>query len=240
MVRKAVGGGATQAGQLTGDELSSTLSDALGAEPQKPSEVLAAVEQIMQPSQNELFFSRVPVLVEGPEDVAFLSTAFHLLGYWQDFRRLGCHFVACGGKTNMSRPLAIAKGLGMPTFAVWDGDSHHPNQETSHRRDNGCLLKLCGQEAEDPWPAETIWGDCMVMWKEDLSRQVKKDAQETTWSYALSNARAEYGLMNHVSEKNGLLISGTLEQLYRSEGRVPACLETAVSNILSFAEQHFA
>ena len=81
---------------------------------------MAAVEQILQPSQNELFFSRVPIFVEGSEDIAFIATYLKLIQKWEEFRKYGCHFVNCEGKNRMSRPLAIAQGLNIPYFAIFE------------------------------------------------------------------------------------------------------------------------
>lgn len=239
MVRKARGGTQSRVAELGGDDLASSLTQALGSEPQKPSEVLAAVEQIMQPSQNELFFSRVPVLVEGPEDVAFLSTAFQIGDRWTDFRRLGCHFVVCGGKTNMSRPLAISNGLAIPAFVVCDGDTHQATEEKNHRRDNECLLRLCGEAADHAWPEDTYWGDRIVIWKENLHRAVVAGISDPVWTEAVEAARQKYGLMGHVSEKNGLLISGALLELVAAGHTLPPCLPKIVEHILTFAEEQF-
>jgi len=41
---------------------------------------------------------------------------------WPGFRRLGCHFIVTGGKTNTSRPLAIARELRIRAFVVFDCD----------------------------------------------------------------------------------------------------------------------
>jgi hypothetical protein len=55
----------------------------------------------------------VVVLVEGIEDVAYISTHLNLTGRWNEFRRHGYHFVIASGKQNLSRSLAILlMGLG--------------------------------------------------------------------------------------------------------------------------------
>jgi hypothetical protein len=115
MTRKPTAEGKTRVTQFTHSQLSEKLGEALSEPPKTPTATMAAVEQIMQPSQNELFFPRVPVLVEGTEDIAFVSTHLRLSDRWQSFRRYGCHFVVCGGKSAMSRPLAIAKGWKYPS-----------------------------------------------------------------------------------------------------------------------------
>lgn len=122
--------------QFTDAQLCEDLASALGDTPQEPSELTASVQQIMQPSQTELFFCKVPVLVEGPEDIVFLSTFMHKVDLWSEFRRLGCHFIPCNGKTNMSRPIAIANGLALKPFVVFDGDCDKASDNEDDQQKN--------------------------------------------------------------------------------------------------------
>ncbi len=93
MTTRAGGSGPSKVTHITHDQISKVLAKALKKKPAPASAVMAAVEQIMQPSQNEMFFSQVPILVEGVEDVAFIATYMKMTGRWSDFRKLGCHFV---------------------------------------------------------------------------------------------------------------------------------------------------
>ena len=61
------------------------LADALGEAPGRPSALMARIEQIMQPSQRELFFTPVVVFVEGVEDIAYVSTHLQLTKKWAAF-----------------------------------------------------------------------------------------------------------------------------------------------------------
>ena len=54
------------------------LADAMGESPSSPTSLMARIAQIMQPSQNELYFTRIAILVEGIEDIAFISTHLQL------------------------------------------------------------------------------------------------------------------------------------------------------------------
>lgn len=161
--------------QVSYDQLCADLAAALGDTPQEPSELMASVQQIMQPSQTELFFCKVPVLVEGPEDIALLSTFMHEMGHWGEFRRLGCHFIPCMGKTNMSRPLAIANGLGLKPFVVFDGDCDKATDrgDDQQRRDNGCLLRLLGSE-ETPIQDRNLIATNYVMWRTRILDEVRQ------------------------------------------------------------------
>ena len=140
------------------EKLSGRLANALQCEPRHPNEILAAVEQRMA-SLNELFFSRIPILVEGPEDIAFFATWLNVSGVWEQFGAAGCHFINCNGKTSMSRPLAIAKELHIPCFIVFDGDAGDEREKEKHGRDNVCLLRLVGHTDENPFPGKHVFGE---------------------------------------------------------------------------------
>jgi predicted ATP-dependent endonuclease of OLD family len=221
--------------QFTYAQLSSDLSEALGDAPQQPSELMALVQQIMQPSQTELFFCKVPVLVEGPEDIAFLSVYMHKSGLWAEFRRLGCHFIPCIGKTSMSRPLAIAKGLGMKPFVVFDGDCDKAsgNDDCQQKRDNGCILKLLGSDA-DPIQNENLFSGNYVMWKTRILDEVRSHVGEDLWDEKEKEAREKYTLQAGVKRKNPFLVSATTELLLEENINITP-LENTVSALIKFA-----
>lgn len=233
---RAVGpGGATKVTQLTYQQLTSVLAKALEEEPKSPSSIMAAVEQIMQPSQNELFFSQVPVLVEGPEDIAFISPHLHLSDRWTDFRRLGCHFVVCGGKTNLSRPLAIAECLGIKAFVIFDGDCDEtkPDRKPQHERDNKCILNICGLNLE-PLPEISHFDKRLVMWQTRIHDIVKADIGFDKWDEAEAVAMKQHDLVDGVRQKNPMVISATIETLW-NQGRKSAILEKICNSIIEHA-----
>lgn len=222
---------------LTYEKLSESLSTALGTDPPQPSTIMAAVEQIMQPSQNELFFSKVPILVEGSEDIAFLSTHLHLNKKWEEFRRYGCHFIVCSGKNKMSRPLAIAKGLGIPAFVLFDGDCDKATgaDRANHERDNKCLMKLCSIEKE-PITEKSYFSESMVMWCKRIQDEIKNDIGNENWEKAEAEARNKHSLNDGVRQKNPMVISATIELLWE-KGMKSSLLDRLCSCILEHAKR---
>jgi hypothetical protein len=196
-------------------EISNEIAAALGEKPSAPTSVMASVEQIMQPSQRELFFTRFAILVEGNEDVAFISAQLHLSGKWEEFRRTGCHFVVAVGKTNLSRPLVIAKKLGIETFTVFDGDNKKvkPAEKSSNERNNRCLLRLLGEPGADPNSTGDLWGHRHVMWGSTILDAVVNEIGQPAWDKAETDARKNSGYQDGVQRKNPLLIGATLEIL---------------------------
>ena len=237
MVKKSRKHKYTRVMGATYDRIGQVLADALGRQVSPPSSVMAAVEQIMQPSQRELFFTPTAVLVEGPEDVAFLSTAMHLAGMWEEFRDLGCHFVVAAGKTNLSRLVAIANELDIAAFVVFDSDGDKAKKEDveRNRRDNGCILKLCRVEFDSPLPKETLWADRVVMWSSNILDAVKADVGEEAWNRTIEKVRREKGLSaNDVKPKNCMLVASVLEDLH-GQGKRAVVLEKTATQIFAFS-----
>lgn len=218
-------------------DISNRLANALEDKPQEPTELMSKIHQIMQPSQRELFFSRVPVLVEGLEDVAFLSTHLHLAGLWDEFRRLGCHFVQCGGKGPMSRPLAVALSFGIPTFCVFDADADETNEGRleKHRADNQCLLRLLSYD-DDPIQETNLWRPQAVMWQTKIMKEIRKDVGEDEWDSAVGEARQANSMIVGVKGKDALLVTATLETLWE-RGESSTLLDKATQAILSYAKE---
>jgi putative ATP-dependent endonuclease of the OLD family len=235
MVRRLHDGG-TRVSWATGSQISDMLATALGEARASPSSVMARVEQILQPSQNELFFCNVPVIVEGVEDIAVIATCLRLTDCWWRFRELGCHFVQAGGKNSMSRLAAITRCLKVPAFIVFDGDSDaKPEQTKANERDNARLLSLCGCGEATPMPGEDFWASDLVMWKTQIQPAVVADVGQVAWADAQETARSKHGL-GGVQQKNGLLIAATLEELW-SGGHTSPRLERLCRTILKHAEE---
>lgn len=233
MVRSSLSKKASVVTRYTHGQLAESLAAALKEPARSPTATMAAVEQIMQPSQNELYFTRIALLVEGPEDVAFLSTYINLLSSWPDFRHLGCHFIVAAGKPNLSRPLAIARGLGIPTFAIFDGDSG--DQTDANKRNNRCLFELCGMGGADPLPKDIVWGQHLIAWPNTIKHTVSADVGEDKWNATDAAVRKKFGYEG-ITQKNQLVIAAILEELW-TNGVKSGVLAKACDLVLDFARK---
>ena len=223
--------------QLTYDQLCSKLAQVQGEAPLQPTELMALVEQTIHPSQTELFFCKTPILVEGPEDVAFLSTFFQKNTYWGDFRRLGCHFIVCGGKVGIRRLLVIAQGLGIRPFVFFDADNDQEDTTNSiaqRRRENGSLLNLLGSR-DDPTLTTTLVKENFVMWGTKIRNEIINDVGEQVWTSAEQSARSRYNLSTKVKDKNPMLVAATIELLLKNDTKIPL-LEKSTCTLLDFAK----
>lgn len=89
--------------QLKFSDLAARLGALTGKTPAKPTGLAAKLHQELQPSMNELFFTRNLVLVEGLEDVAIITSWLVLTSRWNEFRQKGIHIVPAGGKAYLFR-----------------------------------------------------------------------------------------------------------------------------------------
>jgi putative ATP-dependent endonuclease of the OLD family len=105
------------------------------------------LQAIMTPWMSEGFFADVVVLVEGEDDRAAILGTAKALGH--DMESMGFSIIPCGGKTNLDRPAAILRQLGIPVYLIWDGDQG----EDAKPGDNHRLLRLMGQGVQD-WPCQ--------------------------------------------------------------------------------------
>jgi hypothetical protein len=216
-------------------QLSSRLRVARGMEERPPTQgALAKIHQELQPHIAEMFFTRVPILVEGLEDVAYLTTQLHLDGNWDEFRRLGCHFVPVNGKNYLLQPLAVARLLSLPIFTVFDADgntvvdAHRIKQE----KDNNALVHLLGIES-DAFPEEDILGVDHVIWKTNLTIAVKEDFEPGDYSNFIDTARNAYGHEGGL-EKNGMFIAEWLTIAHQQQ-KISQRLQAACAAILEYA-----
>jgi hypothetical protein len=211
------------------------ISSATGDKAPSPSSFAAMMEQIVRPEMAELFFCRIPVLVEGAEDVAIIAAYLRLTNQWLEFRKFGFHFIPCDGKTNLSRPLAMALSLGMPAFVVFDGDTNDAGNEARHRKDNGCILRLCKASTAETFPDTHYWGDRVVMWSQNIQAAIKEEIGPEKWTEAMNGARDAHGLQDGIKKKNRVLLAATIAMLH-DEGIAIGTLQKLVQALFEYGE----
>lgn len=238
LVRKDRMVGCSCVASLTLGDLGNAISAAAGT-PILPRSagVSAKIHQALQPALNEMFFTSVLVLVEGLEDVAYITTYLHLSGLWERWRRLGCHMVPASGKSNMIQPLAVAKLMKIPAFAVFDSDAHSPDKngsQSKHDRDNATLLKLCGVEYGHVTRGETFWGRNLVMWGSEMGEVAKADLQADEYATFKQEAETRNGQAGDLA-KNSLYIADLLDIAWSNSKKLPS-LERLCQAVLGFAD----
>jgi hypothetical protein len=228
--------------RVTLDQIDDSIRAVRGEAPVKPAGTMIRVHQALQPALNEIFFTNVLILVEGLEDVAYISTYLTLMDRWDDFRKCGCHLVPAGGKSSIARPLAIAQHLKIPTFVVFDSDGHSvPTPENDkhgwramHEKDNITILKLCGLVAPDAFPAATLWQPRVVMWKSEMGAVVEDDLGKDGWAKIANDVRTRQGIDVGDINKNSLFIGYRLTEAWEQNMKSPT-LEKLCNSIIEFA-----
>ena len=234
LVRRPNHTGGTTVRSLSFPNLCLRIRNALDEDPGRRIEGLVArIHQALQPGVAEMFFTHVPILVEGLEDVSYITTELHLAGQWSEFRRLGCHLIPVNGKDKLIQPLAIANELGMPVFVVFDADGNtiRPDHRARHERDNRALISLLGA-TYPPFPTADICTGNHAIWHSSLTDVVRTDFgadYERITNAVRRNYAQEGGL-----EKNDLFIAEWVA-LARSEGLTSLTLGRLCQSILDFA-----
>ncbi len=239
MFRKSVTSGEAHSHAYTFGELSAAIAAANGGKPITLSGAAVRVHQALSPAINEMFLTSVLVLVEGIEDAAYVATYLALMEKWGDFRRLGCHIVPACGKSELIQPIAVAKGLQIPTFVVFDADGHKPDTSGSrkkHEKDNITILRLRGTPKPNPFPPATYWGTDTVMWNSEIGKVVQDEIGEDSWTKLDETVRKKYDLHGVGGlNKNSLFIGYLLTEGWEAKIQ-SASLCKLCGAIIAFAE----
>jgi len=203
--------------------------------------ILAKLHQVMQPNLSEMFFTPKLVLVEGLEDAAYINAWLILSGRWDAFRAGGAHVIPTNGKSEIIRPLIIAKKMEIPVFVLFDCDGdklHHDDParaasiRSSHERDNRAIFTLVDGPAEDLFPVAPAWAETFAAWPNDLGDCIKGDAG-AHWGPAGNVASTLCGGSGGL-QKNTLHIGARLKELQRLNANTET-LDRLCESIVAFA-----
>jgi hypothetical protein len=231
-------GGASHVTRVILEDVAARIAEATDEVAAGPAGMILKIEQALQPALNEMFFTPVLILVEGLEDLAYITSYLHLMGLWVDYRRLGCHVVPVGAKSRMIHPLALAKLLAIPTFVVFDSDGHKPDKSGSrlmHERDNKAILSLCSYPQTQPFPSETTWKRDCVIWRSEIRDIVREEIGSTNWDRLQTETRMKYRIDVTDLAKNVLYIAYILGEGWEQNLKSRS-LETLCRVIIAFAE----
>lgn len=236
LVRNTIPADGSLVASLTFDRLCGRIRTAMGEDPARRLEgMVAKIHQALRPHVAEMFFTRIPILVEGLEDASYITTELHLSNQWTEFRRLGCHIVPVNGKDKLIQPLAVARELSIPVFVAFDADGNTQREDhrAKHERDNKALIQLLGVTC-DPFPAEDMIGDSHAIWTTNLGDAVRADFGDD-YAKHVEAARVHYAHEGGL-EKHDLFIADWLSAA-RSDDKSSPTLAALCTAILQFARQ---
>jgi len=235
LVRSVGASAASEISYVNFEELCEKIRIAKGDDTtRKIQGLVAKIHQSLQPHIAEMFFSRVPILVEGLEDASYITAALHISERWSEFRRLGCHIVPVNGKDKLIQPIAIAKQLEIPVFVVFDadGDTVRPDHRKKHEKDNSAIIELLGKETA-AFPKDDCIESDNAIWKENLTKTVEGDFGEDCAKYKEA-ARKHYSHEGGL-EKHDLFIADFLASAY-DDGKTSEALTKLCDAILLHAK----
>lgn len=181
----------------------------------------------MTPWMSEAFFADVVVLVEGEADRAAVVGAALVKG--EDFESMGIAVIPCGGKSNMDRPALVFKGLGIPTYLVWDADKG----DTEGLRANHILQRIVGETPVD-WPAgiRTTY----ACFESDLETTLRAE-MGPAYGEEMSSVMREFGYANmKQGEKNPRVVQEALKRV-GAKGGTSTTLQAIVAAIRSLHKE---
>jgi len=243
MVLKDCSTSAASVQQATFDGIAQIIAGATGSRPTKSGGIQAKIEQEMLGPMNEMFFATVRILVEGIEDIAYISSYLSLMERWQEFRSHGCHLVQVQGKSHLIEAIAIAKHFSLPTIVVFDCDGDVPEDDpakppTGKRKkqedDNKAIFTLMGNPTADPFPTGTVWSDDLIAWPTKIGDIVEAEIGTAEFSRIKNAVRSAHGIYLPNMEKNSLFIGYVMAQAW-SEGKTSQTLEGLCEQILRYA-----
>ena len=183
------------------------------------------LQAIMTPWVNEGFFADVAVLVEGEDDrAAILGVAKSLK---HDFDSDGIAVIPCMGKHNLDRPLVIFRRLGIPVYAVWDGDH---SAKDSKPESNRYLLRLVG-EAEEDWPCGVK--DRHACFKVRLESSLSDEIGKDVFERLLLEAQTQLGIPKRSHALKNAFVLQQLVEKASAEGKTIPTLKGIVEKIVA-------
>ena len=229
--------------QLFYSELSKELENS-GQKALKEKGMLAKLYPSLNPIINEMFFCNTLILTEGIEDVAYISIYLRLTESINDFRKYGCHIVPAGGKSEIIKPLAMAKLLNIPVYVVCDADTDKEKNGNEERRkwevninkkDNKSILDILNYGKLSEWPDTSIHKNDLTMWNTNLTLIVGEELGKE-WDGYLNCAFTDYGNPGGL-KKNPLAIARALKSAWDDNTRSDSLIKL-VKDIVSFAKNN--
>jgi putative ATP-dependent endonuclease of the OLD family len=194
---------------------------------------------LMSPWMSEGFFADVVVLVEGEGDRAAVLGMAQAME--SDFDGSGIAVIPCIGKPNVFNAASIFSAFTLPTYAIWDGDSHlgqtagkcglcgHNLDTKADPKENHRLLRLENLPVVD-WPKHV--GKTSACFEQKLETTMKDEIGEELFFTLVDDCKQQFGMNKRKDAvKNPALLAHVLEEA-RKQQKTSATLEAIVNAII--------
>lgn len=158
----------------------------------------------------EGFFALKVVLVEGVGDQAAILAIANAHGF--DLSAHGIAVVQVSGKNNLDKPLLIFRGLGIPTYVIWDNDLH-PEE---HQAANIALLKI--NNVENPVDFSTQVTPLFACFDSKLETVLRNEIGED-FDAKIGEVGHTLGMKAKELKKNPVGLSQVLRRCYQGNNR---------------------
>ena len=185
------------------------------------------LQNLMTPWMNEGFFANTLVLVEGPEDLAFLTGVAEYLEHNID--ALGISIISCGGKSSICYPSRIFKYVGIPVYVIWDSDKDDNSQIASNKK----LLRMLGLEEED-WPHGIA--EEHACFEIDMRSTFIEEVGDGEFNAEMESWAKSWSLTRKKAEKNPKVLKEVIHAL-AVRGLRSGTLEKIVEEILRYHQR---
>jgi putative ATP-dependent endonuclease of OLD family len=178
-------------------KISERIAEITG-EPEPPVNAqIASLHQLLQPNVSEIFFAPKVILVEGLEDMAYITSWLVLRDQWYKYRQSRWHIVPTNAKSNLMTPLIMAQELGIPTFVIFDADGNKTAHTKRHEKDNKALLTLLNGNSNEPFPDSTVWHTNFVVWSHNFGHTLRSEVetiQHGLWDQTYTETTKDLGI----------------------------------------------
>lgn len=227
------------------DDVAASISFAHGEEQQFTGAALKPrLVTLMGPWFSEGFFGDVVVLVEGEGDRAAIVATARALNHTLDGN--GIAVIPCIGKCNLVNAAAIFNAFGLPTYIIWDGDSHlgqtagkcgscgHNLDSKADPTENHRLLRLAGLPLTD-WPEHVA--DNSACFKQKLETTMRSEIGDDLFDELVDNCKQQFGMNKRKDAiKNPALLAQVLIEA-RKMNRKSSTLESILERIVKLRNQ---
>lgn len=228
------GAGKVEIKSATYDKVAQRIAKATGKTPTKPGGMEATIEQEMESPLHDIFFASLRVLVEGQEDIAYISSYLTLLGLWDQFRSFGGHIVRVDGKSHMIQALAIANEFQLPYFVVFDCDgdtpADPPDKKTRRRQqqeeENKAIFALSGAMNKDAFPRKVIIETNVAAWPNNIGDVIETEIGKENLTKIKDKVMTSHGFSWHANKNPlfiGFVMAEAWEQNLKSKTLIGLC-----------------
>lgn len=173
---------------------------------------------IMTTMVNEGFFAQKVVVVEGASEAGALSAVARIKGH--DWNASDVAIIPAIGKNNIDRPVIVFRGLGIPTYFVFDSDGDKTGKQLEEQKPKNRQLLRLGRAPEQDLPRSEATASFAVFAK-TFEYEVTDNIGRETYHKLRRRVSEEFGYKETDVMKNADCTARMIELIYEQRLSVP-------------------